>query len=161
MVAGNGEQRWEGDEGGSGKSQESTSTAPVQSVKLLMAPICVERKSLIRQLMFVRCLYDKHATQVQPHTRVVSAISTLTRLSSHKTFALWTHSRITPESQVSSFESSLSEEQMPGRRQFCRKSATPLRSRKYLGLIHRELAIRTIGYVLVPRGTFVLIISPG
>jgi len=39
MVAGNGEQRWEGGEGGSGKSQESTSTLPVQSVKLLMAPI--------------------------------------------------------------------------------------------------------------------------
>jgi hypothetical protein len=33
----------------------------------------VERKSLIRQLMFVLCLYDKHATQVQPsHTCRIS-----------------------------------------------------------------------------------------
>ncbi len=110
------------------------------------------------QLMFVLCLYNKHTTQVQPHT---CSISTLTRLPSHKSFALWTHSRITPESQVSSFESSLSEEQMRGRRRFCRKCATPRRSRIYLGLVHRELAIGTIGYVLVPRGTSVLIISPG
>ena len=33
----------------------------------------VERKSLIRQLIFVLCLYDKHTTQVQPsHTCRIS-----------------------------------------------------------------------------------------
>jgi hypothetical protein len=156
----------------SGKATKGGAAAPgvnvngcqCESVKFLMASDIGRRAKvpspLASQLMFVLCLYDKHTTQVQSASHTCS-IGTLTRLPSHKTFALWTHSRITSESQVSSFESSLSEEQMRGRRRFCRTCATTRRSRKYLGLVHGKLAIRTIGYVLVPRGTFVLIISPG
>ena len=161
MVAGN------ATKGGAAEPGVNVNGCQCQSVKFLMAPdLGVERKSLTFPSSQSADVCTVCTTNTQHNlnfslTRVVSRISTLPRLPSHKTFALWTHSRITPESQVSSFESSLSEEQMPGRRQFCRKSATPLRSRKYLGLIHRELAIRTIGYVLVPRGTFILIISPG
>ena len=149
---------------GEQQSQESTSTAASvsQSVKFLTASdLGVERKSPSSQsadvcTMFVR---QTHNTSSASHT---CSISTLTCLPSHKTFTLWTHSRISPESQISSFESSLLEEQIRGRRRFCRKCATPTprRSRKYLGLVHGELAIRTIGYVLVPSGTFVLIIWP-
>jgi len=160
MVAGNGEQRWEGDEGGSGSARSQRQRLPVSVGEILDGIRFGRRAKVPHQSADVCTLFVRqtHNTSSASHT---CSISTLTRLPSHKSFALWTHSRITPESQVSSFESSLSEEQMPGRRQFCRKSATPLRSRKYLGLIHRELAIRTIGYVLVPRGTFILIISPG
>ena len=125
---------------GSGKATKGGAAAPgvnvngcqCQSVKFLASDLGVERNCesshlLVAQSVDVCTLFVRqtHNRRVQPHTRVVSA--PLTRLPSHKTFALWTHSRITPKSQISSFESSLSEEQIRGRRRFCRKYATPRR----------------------------------
>jgi hypothetical protein len=65
-------------------------------------------------------------------------------------------SRVSPESQVSSSECSLLEEQMQGRRPSYKEYATLPRVQRSTGVIDGELAS---GYVLVPsNGTFDLII---
>jgi hypothetical protein len=64
--------------------------------------------------------------------------------------------RIYPESHAaSSFESSLLGGRTPGRRPYCKKCVTPQRVQRSTGVIERETAR---GYVLVPSGTFNLII---
>ena len=83
------------------------------------------------------------------------AIITFTSLSSHNPLVLWLHNRIDSDSQTSSSECSLSEGRMQGRQPFCREFAIRQRVRKSTGLVQEELAIR---YVLVPNGTFDLIV---
>ena len=84
-------------------------------------------------------------------------VITFVGLSSYP-LVLWLHSRIAPESQMSSSECLLSEEQMQGRHPFCRGFVIQRRVQKSTGLIDAELAI---GYVLAPKVIFDLIIYPG
>jgi len=124
------------------------STINTVSSGLARIKLCGDRVGSIHsQLMFVLCLRQ---AQVQSRPRV---LCTLTRLPSRK--ALWMHSRITPKSRISSFESSLPEEQIRARRVSCRGCATPRTVQSSTGSFHGELAV---GYVLVPSRTFVLII---
>ena len=67
---------------------------------------------------------------------------------------LWLQLRLqlrVPASQMSSSEYSSLEEQMRGRLQFCRKSATQRRAQRSTGLAHVVLAIR---YVFIPNDAF-------
>jgi hypothetical protein len=64
--------------------------------------------------------------------------------------------RVYPEPPaISSSESSLLEEQTPGRRPSCNACVTPQRVQRFTGVINRDTAR---GYVLVPGGTLNLII---
>ena len=69
--------------------------------------------------------------------------------------ALWLHNSITPDSQMSSSECSLSEERMQGKQPSCRGFAIQRRVQRSTGLINGEGAI---GYILIPDETFDLIV---
>ena len=67
---------------------------------------------------------------------------------------LWLQLRLqmrVPASQMSSSEYSSLEEQMRGRLQFCKGSATQQRAQRFTGLADGVLAIR---YVTIPNGAF-------
>ena len=75
---------------------------------------------------------------------------------SYNTLVLW-HSVSSPDSQMSSSESSLLEEQMQEKRRSCREWSTPRRVQRYSDLTSRE---GRDWYVLLPSGSIYLITSP-
>jgi hypothetical protein len=87
-------------------------------------------------------------SRCHPHTQAypTRTLGTLACLPSYNTWISW-HSRSSPESQMSSSESSLLEEQMQEKHQSCREWSTPRRVQRSTGLINRET--RHL-YVLLP-----------
>jgi hypothetical protein len=97
-------------------------------------------------------------SRCHPHTQAypTRTLGTLACLPSYNTWISW-HSRSSPESQMSSSESSLLEEQMQEKHQSCREWSTPRRVQRYSDLISRE---GRDWCVLLPSGSFYLITSP-
>jgi hypothetical protein len=115
------------------------------------------------QLLFVPCLYEmcQMNYKLRPHTAIVHQPHAYLTPWPVYTLVLWMQSRIlpwssrvSPESQMPSFESSLSEERMQERHQFYNECATPPRIQRFTG-VDGELANE---YVLFSNGTFNLIV---
>ena len=78
-------------------------------------------------------------------------IITFTSLSSYNPLVLWPHNNISPDSQMSSSECSLSEERMQGRHPFYRGFVIRRRVQRSTGMVYGEIAFR---YILILDGTF-------